>query len=420
VELEIVRRLHELTANAGRSSHQPSVDSARLVFEVRARLASLFGVADPANLVFTRGSTESVNLVLKGFLRPGDRVAVSPLEHNAVMRPLARLGRERGIVVDTLPADPLGRIDIDAVARWEGGHGDPPLQLLVVAHASNVNGVVQDARAIAAALPGVPILLDAAQTAGALPIDVAADGVSFLACSAHKALLGPTGVGVCTLSPEFEVEPLLEGGTGSQSDSTEHPTFRPDRYEAGTLNLHGIAGLKGALDHLDRQSRKGPEAGGSRDEGTRPEARGTRDEGKAKEQERSGLAPPASGPPSPPSGLDPLAASLPLGEAKRRLTKLLIDGLGEIPGVRLYSPRDGSALLVSFTVEGLPPDRVAAALEEDFGILCRPGLHCCAAGHRHLGTLPQGTVRLAPGYGNTDEEMAAAVRAIAEIARKKP
>jgi selenocysteine lyase/cysteine desulfurase len=259
VEREIVYRLRELTANAGRSGHRPATESARLVFEVRARLARLFGVADSANLVFTRGATESINLVLKGFLRPGDRVAVSPLEHNAVMRPLARLQRERGIAVDTLPADPLGRIDIDAAARGEGGHTGPPLRLLVLAHASNVNGVVQDVRALAAALPGVPILLDAAQTAGALPIDVAADGVSFLACSAHKALLGPTGVGVCALSPQFDVEPLLEGGTGSQSDSTEHPTFRPDRYEAGTLNLHGIAGLKGALDYIERRAARGRE-----------------------------------------------------------------------------------------------------------------------------------------------------------------
>ena len=353
----MVRRLRELTANAGRSGHQASLESARLVFEVRSRLARLFGVADSANLIFTRGATESLNLVLKGFLRPGDRVAVSPLEHNAVMRPLARLQRERGVAIETLPADRFGRVDVEAVGRQRRDY-----RLAVLAHASNVNGAVQDVRAIAAALPGVPILLDAAQTAGALPVDVAGDAVAFLACSAHKALLGPTGLGACCLSPDRDVAPLVEGGTGSQSDSLEQPTFRPDCYEAGTPNLHGIAGLKGALDHLDRH------------------------------------------------GL--------LGEAKRRLTRMLMEGLSEIPAVRIYSPGDGSALLVSFTVEGLPPDRVAAALESEFDTLCRPGLHCAAAAHRHLGTLPQGTVRFAPGFGNTEQEMLDAVRAVAEIAKR--
>ncbi len=357
VAVETARCLTELAANPGRSGHRASLDAARLVFEVRSRLAALFGVPDAANLVFTRGATEGLNLVLKGFLREGDRVAVSPLEHNAVMRPLTRLAAERQIVVETLRADADGRIDLEAAARLNGA-----IRLVVIAHASNVNGLVQDVAALAAAMPDTPVLVDAAQTAGVLPIDVAASGVAFLACSAHKGLLGPTGVGCLTLSPEHEVAPLIEGGTGSRSDSTEQPTVRPDRYEAGTLNVHGIAGLKGALGHL----------------------------------ERHGL----------------------LGDLKRQLTTQLIEGLADIPGIHVVSPADGLALLCSFTLDGLPPDRIAAALEREHGILCRPGLHCAPAAHRHLGTLPEGTVRLAPGHANTEGDVAAAIAAIRAIAQK--
>ncbi len=359
VAAETARLFAELAANPGRSGHQPAIEAARLIFDARTRLAALLGVADPANLAFTSGATEGLNLVLKGFLRPGDHVGVSPLEHNSVMRPLMRLAAERGITVETLPADAYGRIDVAAAARLAGR-----FRLVAVAHASNVSGAVQDVAGLAKALPGTAILSDAAQAAGVLPIAAEADGVAFLACSAHKGLLGPTGVGACYLSPACDVAPLREGGTGSQSESIEHPAFRPDRYEAGTPNLHGIAGLRGALGHI----------------------------------ERHGL----------------------LGPHKRRLASLLTEGLRDIRGVRLHSPADGSALLVSLTIEGLPPDRVATALEAGHGILCRPGLHCSPCAHRHLGTLPSGTVRLSPGFGNTEEEMLRVIRAVHAIATRKP
>ena len=355
VAAELSRVLASVAANPGRSGHTAALEAARLVFEVRCRLAALFGVGDPANLVFTRGATEGLNLVLKGFLRPGDRVAVSPLEHNAAMRPLTRLAAERGIAIETLPSDSAGRIDPAAAARLNGR-----ARLAVVAHGSNVTGLVQDVGALAAAMPDTPLLLDAAQTAGVVPLDVEANGIAFLACSAHKGLLGPTGVGVLYLSPEHEVAPLIEGGTGSRSESIEQPTARPDRYEAGTVNLHGIAGLKGALDHI----------------------------------ERHGL----------------------LGHLKRRLASRLIDGLADVPGVRVHAPADGSALLASFTLDGLPPDRVALALEREHGILSRPGLHCAPTAHAHLGTMPQGTVRLSPGHGNTEGDVDAAIRAVRAIA----
>ena len=354
----MVEQLSGLCANAGRSAHQAALNSGRMVFKTREALAELFGVPDPADLVFTRGATEGINLVLKGFLEEGDRVLVSPLEHNAVMRPLERLKGDRNIKVEILPADPLGQIDTGAIA---GQVGQAAPRLVAIAHGSNVNGVVQDLRAVRSAFPDSALLVDAAQTAGALPIDVSADGVDFMVCSAHKGLLGPTGVGVCYLNPCFEVRPLIEGGTGSRSEETSQPAFRPDRYEAGTLNLHGIAGLAGALDYLSE------------------------------------------------NGL--------MGDLKRRLSKRLVDGLCGLPGIRLHSSDDGTALLVSVTLDGLSSDRVAAELEDAHGVLCRPGLQCAPLAHRHLGTFPEGTVRLSPGFGNSEEDVCKVVDALSVMGK---
>jgi cysteine desulfurase / selenocysteine lyase len=356
VDEGVARALTSLMANAGRSGHQAAVSSARMVFETRERLAELFGIERSEDLVFVRGCTEGLNLVLKGFLKPGDRVAVSPMEHNSVMRPLMRLIGERGITVHTLPADPLGRIDLEASRNLAN---ESPPELVVIQHASNVNGAVQDLAALRRAFPDSPMLVDAAQTAGVLPLDVAALGIDFLAASVHKGLLGPTGVGVCYISPRHDVLPLVEGGTGSDSESTAHPDFRPDRYEAGTLNLHGIAGTFGALDGLGER------------------------------------------------GL--------LGERKRLLTKMLVDGLDNIPGLTVHSPKDGTALCVSFTADHLRPEQVAVRLEREYGVLCRPGLHCAPNAHRHLGTFPDGTVRLSPGWGNTEKDIETALLGVETI-----
>jgi cysteine desulfurase family protein len=353
---EFARLFSEPLANAGRSGHRASVRAARILFETRERLARLLGVARSENLIFTRGATEGLNLILKGFLKPGDRVLVSPLEHNAAMRPLARLERERGIVVEVLPADAYGRIDPAAARRHCAGSG---AALLAVAHASNANGAVQDLAALREAMPDVPLLIDAAQTAGVLAIDLDGLGIDFLCCSAHKGLLGPMGVGACYISPRYDVLPLCEGGTGSNSESFEHPEFRPDRYEAGTQNAHGIAGLGAVL-------------------ATFPER-----------------------------GL--------LGDHKRALSGVLIEGLKRIGGVRVVSPDDGTALLASFEIEGWQPNVLTERLEEEHGILCRPGLHCAPAAHRHLGAFPAGTVRLSPGWGNTERDVETALRAVKDI-----
>jgi cysteine desulfurase family protein len=355
VQREMVRSLSDLMANAGRSGHSASVHSARIVFQTRQRWADLLGIPDSENLVFVRGCTEGLNLVLNGWLKHGDVVAVSPMEHNSLMRPLTRLAQDRGIAIITLPADSAGKVDPADARRIVR---EKSVQLVAISHASNVNGVVQDLVGLREAVPDTPLLVDAAQTAGVLPISVDKQRIDFLACSAHKGILGPTGVGACYLDARHEVAPLMEGGTGSRSESLAHPQFAPDRYEAGTMNLHGIAGTWGALQGLaDR-------------------------------------------------GL--------LGESKRQLCSELLEGLRAIPGVHVYSP--AGALCVSFTIDGFSPDEVAVRLENEFGVLCRPGLQCSPVAHRHLGTFPAGTVRLSPGWQNTSPQMEVAIRGVHSIA----
>ncbi len=346
-----------VAANAGRSGHQASVESARMVYHVREKLANLLGVPDPENLILTSGTTEGLNTVMKGFLGPGDKVLVSPMEHNSAMRPLERLKNDIGVTYEILPADEYGRIDIDAARELAGKN---TWKLICVSHSSNVNGIVQDVKALREVFPEVPFLLDAAQTAGVLPINIKELGIQFLACSGHKGLLGPAGTGGLYIAPEFELPPLIEGGTGSKSESMEQPTFRPDCYESGTCNLHGIAGLRGGLDYL----------------------------------EENGLT----------------------GEHKRHLSGMLLEGIRDVPNVRLHTPVDGTALMASITIEGAYTDEIALAMETEFNILCRPGLHCAPLAHRHLGTIPNGTIRLAPGYGNTEEDIEIAIKAVTEIA----
>ena len=352
-----MRSYDDLLANAGRSGHGASIDCAELVFQTREKLAAMFGAAASQDIAFTRGATEGLNLVLKGFLNEGDVVAVSPMEHNSVMRPLTALARSKGIRIEMLPADRFGRIDLTAAAAVSA---DVAPRLVAINHASNVNGIVQDIAAIGAVFSGAAILVDAAQSAGAISIDVRRDGIDFVAFSAHKSMGGPTGIGACYLNPEYDVRPLLEGGTGSRSEDTIHPDFRPDRYEAGTLNLHGIAALAGALEHI----------------------------------ESAGL----------------------IGDLKKELTGILIDGLSDVEGVRLCSPAEAGALIAAFVVEGISPEIVARRLEEDCGILCRPGLHCAPLAHRHLGTYSAGAVRLSPGFGNTIEQTRRTVQAVRTIA----
>jgi cysteine desulfurase family protein len=350
--------------NAGRSGHAKAVAAARTVLRTRELLAELFHVADPARLVFTKNATEALNLALYGLLRPGDRVVTSSMEHNSVMRPLRDLAR-RGVVLEVVPAAADGAIEpAGFCAAVTAG-----TRLAVVTHASNVTGAVTDFARIGEHCRslGVPLLADAAQTAGCLPIDVEAMRVDFLAFSGHKGLLGPQGTGGLYVRDERSLEPLLRGGTGSRSDREEQPEFLPDRYESGTLNTPGIAGLGAGVEYLLRRGVRNVQA------------------------------------------------------HERRLLELFLEGLAEEPGVAVYVPSGTEARtgVLSLNVAGLSCSEAGSALEDRFGLLTRVGLHCAPLAHRSLGTFPDGTVRFSWGVFTRERDVRAAVRALRTLAQER-
>jgi cysteine desulfurase family protein len=349
--------------NPGRSGHALAVAAQRVVSDTRRQLASLLGVADPARVVFTQNATDALNVALWGALRPGDRVVTTELEHNAVVRPLAALA-DRGVAVVRVRCGPDGALDLDDLAR---ALASGPARLVAMVHASNVCGTLLPANQAAALAHahGALFLLDAAQTAGALPIDVADLGVDLLAFPGHKGLLGPTGTGGLYVAPGLKLAPLRQGGTGTLSELERQPEELPEGLEAGTLNTVGIAGLGAALRQL------------------------------------SAL------------GVEHVRAH------EEALTARLLEGLRETPGVRVHGPADARRQVgtVSLTLAGWDPVDLAAVLDGSFGIASRAGLHCAPWAHRTLGTLPAGTLRLSVGCFNTEEDVDRALSALGALAR---
>jgi len=361
----MVRFMEEVGANPGRSAHRLSVEAARVLYEAREALADLFHIPDPLRIVFCPNATEAINLALKGLLRPGDHAITSSMEHNAVMRPLRALERE-GVELTVVLCSPEGFLD---PADLEGAIR-PNTRLVVLNHASNVVGTilpVAEAGEIARR-HGLLLLVDAAQTAGAYPIDVEAAKIDLLAFTGHKSLLGPMGTGGLYIGERVnleEFEPLKRGGTGSRSELEEQPNFLPDMCESGTPNAVGIAGLlAGVRFVLER-------------------------------------------------GMEEIRRH------EVELAQRLIEGLSAIPGVTVYGGHDAhrQTATVSFNIEGLSPSEVGLRLDEEYGILCRVGLHCAPAAHKTIGTFPKGTVRFGLGYFNTPEEVERAVEAVREMAK---
>ena len=350
--------------NAGRSGHAKAVAAARTVLRTRELIAELFHVADPSRIVFTKNATEALNLALYGLLGPGDGVVTSSMEHNSVMRPLRHLAH-RGVRLEVVPAAVGGVIEPAAFcAVLTAG-----TRLAVVTHASNVTGAVTDVARIGEHCRGlgVPLLVDAAQTAGCVPIDVEAMRVDFLAFSGHKGLLGPQGTGGLYVRDARALEPLLRGGTGSRSDREEQPEFLPDRYESGTLNTPGIAGLGAGVQYLLRRG----------------------------------------------------VASVQAHE--RRLLEIFLEGIAAVPGIEAYGPADTAARtgVLSLNVTGLSCSEAGSALEDRFGLLTRVGLHCAPIAHRSLGTFPEGTVRFGWGPFTRERDVRAGVRALRTLAGER-
>jgi cysteine desulfurase family protein len=351
--------------NPGRSGHRLSIAAARVIYSTRELLAELFHVPDPMRVIFTQNATHALNLAITGLVRPGDHVVTTSMEHNSVMRPLRALERA-GAKLAVVPCDKEGRLDLDAMKAALA----PGTKLVVATHASNVTGTVQPLAEIAelAHRAGALFLIDAAQTAGVLPLDQPGLGIDLLAFTGHKALHGPPGTGGLVIGPGVEVRdlpPMFRGGTGSQSQYEEQPDVLPDKYESGTQNGVGIAGLGGGV-HWVLQN-----------------------------------------------GLDAMRTH------ELLLIKALITGLLDIPGVTVYGPCEPEqrVAVVSFTIGGLQVSEIGLRLDDEFGILCRVGLHCAPGAHRTIGTFPEGTVRLAPGPCTTIEDIRATIAAVARIAR---
>jgi cysteine desulfurase / selenocysteine lyase len=348
--------------NPGRSGHALAVAAQGTVADTRRRLASIFGARDPSRIAFTLNATDALNMALWGLLRPGDRVVTTSLEHNAVARPLAALA-ERGVAVARVPCAPDGALDPDDLARALAA---APTRLVAMIHASNVCGTILPVRESArlAHDHGALFLLDAAQTAGILPIDVVEMGVDLLAFPGHKGLLGPTGTGGLYVSPEVRLSPMRQGGTGTRSEEERQPEGMPEALESGTVNTVGIVGLGAALRVLQAR------------------------------------------------GLAEVQAH------EEALATRLLAGLAEIPGVRVHGMTDPRrrVAVVSIHVEGWEPVDLGAALDSSFGIAVRPGLHCAPLAHRTMGTYPRGTVRLSPGLSTTGDEIDETLAALRELA----
>lgn len=357
---EAVVRAMATMGNSGRSAHQEALDASRVIYRTREQLAKLLGCSAAERVVFTCNSTEALNIAIGGLFAPGDHVLSTDCEHNSVLRPLYRL---EGVEVDFLPADRRGCIDYDDFRRLLR----PNTRGIVCTHGSNLTGNLLDIRAIGrfAKEHGLLLVVDASQTAGLLPIDMEEMGIDVLCFTGHKSLMGPQGTGGLCVGPGVEVRPLLTGGTGVQSYRETQPEEYPTRLEAGTLNGHGIAGLRAALRFRRELGRE-------------------------------------------------TILARELGLARR-----FYEQVRDIPGIRFYGDCEARerAPIVTLNLGDADSGAVADALWEGCQIAVRPGAHCAPRLHRALGTEEQGAVRFSWSWYSTEEETdaaAAALRALAE------
>jgi len=346
--------------NPGRSGHDLAVKAAREVFEAREAVARIFQIRDSSRIVFTLNATAALNTALHGFLRRGDHVIVSSMEHNSVMRPLWTLRGKGWISVSVTPCSPEGELDPEDVRKEIRS----ATRLIVLTHASNVCGTILPVEAVKRLAPDIPLLVDAAQTAGAVPIDIRSTGIDLLAFSGHKGLYGPMGTGGLYVREGIDLEPMIQGGTGSRSEEWMQPTFLPDALESGTPNVPGLSGLRAGIEFVE-----------------------------------------AEGLPA-------------IRNHEQTLTRLLMDGVSECRTIRIHGTRtpERQTAVVSMTMDGKDPGEIARRLDRDFGIAVRASLHCAPLAHKTIGTFPQGTVRMSMSRFSTREEVEAAARALIRIA----
>jgi len=361
VAAAVARFLTECGATPGRGGYAPALEAGRVALRCRQAVQRLLGLpGDPGRVAFMPNATYGLNTALWGLLRPGDAVVVTEYDHNAVLRPVAYLGRVRDIEERTIRGTPEGEIDYDEAARLLEG-----ARLLVVNSASNVLGHRLPVRELAALAhqAGALVLLDAAQGAGHFPMACAADGTDVVAFTGHKGMLGPQGTGGLWVKEGIDIEPLLRGGTGGDSRLREMPEALPDRLEAGTVNAPGLAGLEAGIDFVLER------------------------------------------------GVGALHAH------ETTLKARLYDGLASMRGVTVRSPRAADGVgIVTFTTDSLDPATLAWRLEREWGVLGRAGLHCAPGCHRLLGSLETGALRFSLGWASTEEDVDRALEGVEALA----
>lgn len=352
--------IEEVGASVNRGVYGAAQTAELQVLLLREQLCALFSHPEPTRVLLTSGATAALNLGIKGFVRAGDHVLVSAMEHNAVMRQLVQLG----VDFDRVPCAADGTLRLDKIE----GLLRPNTRLFVLCHASNVCGTVQDAAAVGrlCKLHSIPLLLDAAQSAGHIPVDFESFHLSALAIPAHKGLLGPQGIGALLVTEDFaaQLDPLISGGTGSMSDSETLPPYLPDRFESGTPNLPGVYGWSASLDYVNQV------------------------------------------------GISALR------EHERLLTARFLRCLQGISGVTLIGKPDTTDRVGVLALDFPAQDNaeVSDRLAREYGILTRCGLHCAPSAHRALGTFPRGVVRFSLGHRTTEAEIDAALEAVAQLA----
>lgn len=358
-----MQAMQQIGGSPGRGGYGRALDASRLMLDTREAAAQLVNCADSSRILFTGNATMALNLATMGTLQPGDHVITSSMEHNSLLRPLFML-EKTGVELTVVPADPQGLVDPEQIRQALRKN----TRMIAVAHVSNVTGGIQDIQQIAGISKeaGVLMLLDAAQSAGTIPLDMQALGIDLLAAPGHKGLLGPQGTGFLAVAPGVALKPIIAGGTGSSSDQDHQPDSFPEGFEAGTHNLPGIAGLGAGLAFL-------------------------LETGVAK-----------------------------VGQHEHKLAEHARQRLEGMAGCSLFGPvnpeqRSG---VVSLAIEGWDPSILAFYLDREYGIAVRAGLHCAPRAHRTIGSYPTGTLRISPGWFNTLADVETCCDALISITQK--
>ncbi|GCD08701.1 aminotransferase class V-fold PLP-dependent enzyme [Clostridium tagluense] len=360
---QVLRCMENYAANPGRSSHDMAIEASAKIMDTRQELSELFNIPNMFNIVFTSNATESLNIGIKGILKPGDHVISTVIEHNSVLRPLNYLS-EKGITFTLLPVDENGYLNINNLKNEIRRN----TKVIIVNHTSNVLGTVQDIRAIGelAKKSGIIFMVDASQSAGVISIDVSQDNIDLLAFPGHKGLYGPQGTGGLYIREGLEVYSFKQGGTGSESFSMKQPDFLPDRFESGTLNTPGIAGLCAGIRFIRK------------------------------------------------IGIENIR------KHEIMLVEYLVKELSKLPYVKIYGGTDykNRGAVVSLNLDNIDSSEVGELLNKK-GIAVRTGFHCAPLIHEIIGTNRKGTVRISPGYFNNLEDIEKLIEALKDIGEKK-